>query len=273
MFTKLLVIQKINENGEINVFQAHTENIRWSFEKQRTQIKTDKEYFPFSIYDNVKVLKRQAGAETSIYSRGNEITFCDDYGVSGSTVIGILFPKNYIPDVIKFKDNPYIPVGLAGQVSTSPPGQIQILYNNIEKKCAIVFHIYEPILFGFKCISKKVSDDKFPRNEHTLVDDFFDITLSRKFLAVDSISTNDLKLINETLCYTDITEIQLALNDLLSAVKSGQIKQTKTLLNKAGALLLNGVSVASSLTTIADSYKTGGAAQQFIAQIIRYISL
>lgn len=268
-----MVIQKINEGGIIEVFQISSDNFQWTFENRRSKVETDKEYFPFSLNGNYNIFKRNTGAETITYFKENEITFCDDYGVPGGTVIAILFPPDYIPDIIKFKEKPYIPVGLIGQVTTKPPGQIQILYNHFEKKCAIIFNIHENILFGFKCIAKKVNNNEFPKSESITVDDLFDITLSRDILNVEAISNDDLKLINETLNQTEIADIKQILNDLLNAIKSGQKDKTSSLLNKAGSLLLNATSVASSLATIADGYKAGGAAHQFIARIIDYASL
>ncbi|KPM49266.1 hypothetical protein [Jiulongibacter sediminis] len=273
MITKLMVIQKVNEDGKVEVFQVTSDNFQWTFENRRTKIDSDSEFFPFGLFGDINVLKRQPGAETRTYSKENEITFCDDYGVPGGTVVGILFPKNYIPDIIKFKDKPFIPVGFAGQFSTRPPGQIQILYNHLEKRCSIIFNIYDYVCFGFKCIAKKISEEEFPRNESVIADDLFDITLSREFLNVETISNEDLKLINETLNQTDITDLHKTLNELLDAVKSGQKEKSKSLLNRIGTLLMNGTGVASSLTTIADSYKSGGAAGQFISRIIEYVSL
>ena len=127
--------------------------------------------------------------------------------------------------------------------------------------------------FGFKCIAKKISEEEFPRNESVIADDLFDITLSREFLNVETISNEDLKLINETLNQADITDLHKTLNELLEAVKSGQKEKSKSLLNRVGTLLMNGTGVASSLTTIADSYKNGGEAGQFISRIIEYVSL
>ena len=273
MITRLMVIQKINENGHVDVYQISSDNFQWTFVNRRKKIESDKEYFPFSLNGNLDILKRPAGDETKTYIKENEITFCDDYGVPRGTVIAILFPENYIPDIIKFKDKPYMPVGLVGQVTSRPPGQIQVLYNHFEKKCAIIFNIHENIVFGFKCIAVKVSDDKFPKNESIFANDLFDITLSREFLNVEAISNNDLKLINETLNISDITEIQETLNELLSAVKSGHKEKTNTLLNKAGTLILNATSVASSLTTIVDSYKASGVVHQFVARIIEHATL
>lgn len=268
-----MVIQKINTNGNVEVFQISSDYFQWTFENRRTGIEEDKEYFPFSIFGDINILQRQPGAETRTYLKENEITFCDDYSVPGGTVIGILFPKNYIPDIIKFKDNPFIPAGFAGQVTTRPPGQVQVSYNHLEKRCAIIFNIHENIVFGFKCIAKFVNDNDYPRNENIIADDLFDISLSREFLNVDAIKNDDLNLINETLNQANLTEIHEILNELLISVKARQKEESKSLLNKVGTLLLNGTSVTSSLTTIADSYKTGGAAKQFIGRIIEYVSL
>ncbi|UMQ44124.1 hypothetical protein MKS83_10595 [Chryseobacterium sp. Y16C] len=273
MITKLMVIQKINDDGKLEVFQISSENFQWTFENRRTKVQADKEYFPFTLFGDINIFQRQSGAETRIYVKGNEISFCDDYGVPSGTVVGILFPKNYIPDIIKFKDKPFIPVGFAGQAITKPPGQIQILYNYLEKRCAVIFNIHENIVFGFKCIAKLVSSEEYPRNENIIADDLFDISLSRNFLNVDAITNDDLKLINESLNQADLEEIHKTLNELLKSVKFGDKEKSKSLLNKAGVLLLNGTSVASSLTTIADSYKTGGTAQQFIGRVIEYVSL
>ena len=273
MITRLMVIQKIVENGEVEIYQISSDNFQWTFECGRTKVDSDAEYFPFTLNGNVSVLKRIPGAETKTYLNDNGLTFCDDYGVPGGTVIGILFPKNYIPDITKFKDKPFIPVGSAGQVISRPPGQFEILYNSLSKQCAIIFHMHESICFGFKSISKKVNDEDFPNNGNRIADELFDVTLSSEFLNVDSIKTEDLKLINETLNQEDITDVTNTLNELLDALKSGHKEKSKSLLSKVSTLLLGGVSLASGLTKIADSYKNGDSAQQFIGRVMEYISL
>jgi hypothetical protein len=63
------------------------------------------------------------------------------------------------------------------------------------------------------------------------------------------------------------------LNELLNSVKAGEKAKIRSLLKKVGALLLSGTAVASGLTTIADSYISGGIAQQFIGRVIKYTSL
>ncbi|CDN75749.1 hypothetical protein [Elizabethkingia anophelis] len=273
MITKLLVIQKINDDAKVDVFQISSDNFQWTFESRRTKTKIDKEYFPFSLNGHTKIFQRQPGDETRSYIQNDRLIFCDDYGVPSGTVIGVLFPKNYIPDIIKFKDKPYIPADFVGQAVSRPPGHIQIKYNHLEKRCAIIFNIHENTLFGFKCIAKPVGDNEFPHNGNVITDDLFDVTLSREFLNVDAISDNDLKLINDTLNQADISDIKNTLNELLDAIKSGQKEKSKSLLNKIGTIFMNSTSVASNLTTLADSYKGGGLTHQFISRILDYISL
>jgi hypothetical protein len=271
MFTKLLVIQKINKDATIDLFQSSYGHLQWSFDSNRIQTPTDKEYFPFSV--ELPMKKGQPGSETTCILKDEEIIFSDSYAIPEGVVIAVLFPKNYIPDIIKLNDRPAIPVRLTGMVTSTSPGQFEIMYNGTEKRCAIVFHIFNGTAFGMKCIAKRVSDEAFPKGGNVIRDEVFDIVLSREFLDVEAITTEDLKLINETLAQIDLVDIQQTLNDLLTAVKAGKIAESKTLFHKAGNLLLSGTSVVSNLTTIADSYKAGDSAQQFIARILEYFSL
>lgn len=273
MITKLMIVQKINEDGTVDVFQIMSDNFQWSFENKRKKLEEDGDYFPFYFSDKSNIVKRRPGAETSTYIKGNELTFRDNYGVPIGTVIGILFPRNYIPDIIKFKNNPYIPIGLVGQIVTRPSGQIQVLYNKQESQSAIIFNIHDSIVFGFNCIAKFVSEDAFPKIERNLTEDLFDISLSREFLNVEAITNDDLKIINETLDKVDLSDIRNILNELLVAVKTGQKEKSKSLIDQLGQILINGTGFASSLTTIADSYKLGGSTQQFIGRIFDYLTL
>ncbi len=271
MLTKLLVIQKINADGSVDIFQAHSDNFQWAFETEREIKKGDKEYFPFTIFGNARVVKRRPGPETITEIVGEMIKFCDDYGVPDGTVIAILFPSNYIVDIIKFKDQPYIPVGLIGQVSLRPPGQMQVLYNKLEKKCAVVLHIHEKALFGVKCAAKRLSDEDFPENANKYVDDLFDISISRELLDVRAIQTEDLKIINDVLSHVDLQSINETLNEILDSLKSGNKSKIQFLVEKFGKLISNGASLGSSLTTLVDSYNNvGGGVHKFIAQILKY---
>jgi hypothetical protein len=274
MLKTLLVIQKVNENGKVEIFQAYSENrpFQWTFETTRKKTLDDKEYFPFTI-KGITVDKRSPGSETETSVKDNLIKFCDDYSIPDGSVIAILFPANFIPDILKFKDNPYIPVGLVGQVSARSPGQIQIRYNKVEKRCAVILHIHEKILFGIKCIAKRVSDDYFPANGDSSVDDLFDISISRTLLNVDVIRTEDLKIINETINQSDLIEVNKSLNEILSALKAGNKSKAKSLLSNFGKLIMNGTSLTSNLTKITDSYNDGGAVHKFVGKILEYVSL
>ena len=273
MITKHIVIQKIEENGAIDVFQISSDYFQWTYETRRTKLETDKEYFPFIINGDINELKRNAGSETKIIPEKGKITFIDDYGLPGGFVVGILFPENFVPDIIKFKDKPFVPVGFAGQVSTTPPGQIQILYNQLERRSAIIMNIHHSICFGFKCIAKKIENDNFPHSEEIYAEDFFDITISREMLSVEAIQNEDLKIINEILNETDLKDLNDSLNDILTCLKSGKKPQAFSIIKQIEHKIMNGSSIAGSLTTIIDSYQNGGAIEQFVGNILKYISL
>ena len=272
MLTKLLVIQKIEENGEVNIFQTRSDYFQWAFESKIARTDLSPEYFPFNVIGDAEVSRRKPGPETETVSKDNQILFSDDYGVPEGTVIGILFPKNYILDVLKFKEQPYIPVGLNGQVVARPPGQMQIFYNQIEKQSAILLHIQERMVFGIKCLAKKIPDEIFPKNNHWTFDDF-DVTISRELLDVEIIQTKDLQIINDVIGNVDIEDINRTLNEILSALKNGDKSKAKSKIGKLGESLSNGLAVTSNMTKLVDSYNVGGAVHQFIAQILKYLQI
>lgn len=272
MLTKLLVIQKIEENGEVNIFQAYSENFQWAFEIDRKFETGDREYFPFTVIGDVKVLKRKPGPETKTKTIRNTINFIDDYGIPDGSVIAILPPKNYIPDIIKFKDTPYIPSNLAGQVVTRPPGQIQILYNKIEKRSSIILHIHEKQIFGIKCLFQKISDEDFPSNSDYWNDELFDVSISTKFLNIEAIKTDDLKIFNETINIADLTEISTTLNEILDALKSKNKAEAHSKLAKFGKIIVSTTSVAGNVDKVVKSLSDGGAINEFIKQVVKYVS-
>ncbi|MEO7214540.1 MAG: hypothetical protein ABIX36_17170 [Mucilaginibacter sp.] len=272
MITKLLVLQQIGEE-RVDVAQISGDNFQWTFHTRRNKMPDDAAYFPFRVNGKHKIWKREAGDETIMVAKDDEIIFCDDYGVPGGTVIGILFPKSYIPDVIKFKDKPYIPANSGGFVSTRPPGNFEVLYNFQEKRSAIVFNLYENIFFGFKCIARRVSDDHFPHNESVHADHLFDVSISRAFLNVDVIKNEDLKIINNTIEHSDIDQIKEDMNALLAALKKNDTTSSQQLLNKLAGYLNTTAGTTSALVTIADSYKGGNSAFEFIHQIVEYAAL
>jgi hypothetical protein len=272
MLTKLLLIQKIEENGEVNIFQVYSENFQWTFETERKLEISDEEYFPFTVIGDVKVQKRKPGSETKTKAVENTINFIDDYGIPDGSVIAILSPKNYIPDIIKFKDNPYIPANLAGQVVTRPPGQIQILYNKIEKRSSIILHIHEKQIFGIKCLFEKVSDEDFPNNTDYWNDELFDVSISKKFLNIEAIKTDDLKIFNQTINIADLTEINTTLNEILEALKSNNKEEAQSKLAKFGKMIVSTTSVAGNVEKVVQSLNDGGAINEFIKQVVKYVN-
>lgn len=273
MITKLLVIQQIAEDGKVDVHQITGEFLQWTFQTGRTKQVEDAEYYPFQVFEEKRILTRSPGAETKSALKDDQIIFCDDYGIPDGSVIAILFPPNYIPDIIKFKDKPFIPVGFAGLVSTTPPGQIQVLYNYLEKRSAVVFNIHQKICFGFKCIARKIADDAFPRNESIYADDFFDVSISRDFLNVNAITNEDLKIINKTIDGMNLDDLKNDLNQLLGFIKAGKKDATKSLLDKISTHLITAVGGTSGLVTIIDSYNGGNSAFQFIHKVLQFVNL
>ncbi|KIA86483.1 hypothetical protein [Flavobacterium sp. AED] len=274
MFTKFLLIQKLEQDGNAKFHLIKSDYLQWTFENRRTQIESDSVIFPFVVLsEDIKIQSHPPQPETKIYVRENEITFADDYAVPEGFTIGILFPENYIPTVLKFKDKPVIPIGLQGQFVANAQGQFQILYNRIAKRSAIIFNIHQNVCFGFKCIARKVTDENFPQNESITADDFFDVIIDTEFLKIDAITNDDLKIINKTLEATDLDDVKNAINEVLLALKSGDKKEAKSLLDKLGKYVLNGISLTGNLTKIIDSYNEDGAPQQFIAKLLEYLNL
>jgi hypothetical protein len=271
MFTKILLIQQIEENGDANFHVLRSEYLQWLFENRRAKIETDPIYFPFLINSgDLKADRHKPGPETKISAKENEIIFSDDYAVPAGFTIAILFPENYIPDVLKFKDKPVIPIGMQGQFTTNAQGHFQILYSQLAKRSAIVFNIHQNVVFGFKCIARKVSDGEFPKIESLVAEDFFDIIIDKDVLNIEMITNEDLRFINEALGLSDLDQIKEVLNEVLNSLKSKDKKGAKSGLDKLGKYILNGTSFAGNLTKIIDSYRDGGAPFQFISHILNY---
>jgi hypothetical protein len=274
MFTKFLLIQKLEENGEAMFHLIKSDYLQWTFENRRTEIESDPITFPFVVVnDEIKLQSHPPQPETKIYVRENEIIFADDYIVPEGFTIGILFPENFIPTVLKFKDKPVIPIGLQGQFVANAQGQFQIFYNRLAKRSAIVFNIHQNVSFGFKCVAKKVKDEEFPKNENIYGDDFFDVIIDTEFLKIEAITNEDLKIINKTLESTDLDDIRDSINEILLALKSGNKKEAKSSLDKLGKYILNGTSFVGNMTKIIDSYNEEGAPQKFVAKLFEYLNL
>jgi len=274
MFTTHLLVQKLEEEGNANFHLLRADYIQWMFENRRAENEMDTALFPFIIdSENLKQSIKSPSAETTLFVRENTIVFADDYRVPGGFTIAILFPENFIPSVLKFKEKPIIPIGLRGQFVSMAQGQFEILYNHLAKRSAIVFNIHQPVFFGFKCIAKKVSDEEFPKSESIYANDFFDVIIDSELLQINSITNEDLKAINQVLGKDDLDDVRNSLNELLVALKKGDKKEAKSSLDKFGKYVLNGTSLVGNLTKIIDSFNEGGAPAKLIGKLFEYVSL
>lgn len=278
MWSQHIVIQKINEDGKLNFYHGYeSRGLVWSFENRRTFINSDNpEIFPFQLDNHVRLSERSPGAETKLIYRPNqEITFYDDYGVPSGFVIAILFPKNYVPIIFKFKEKPYIPVGIRGNVVTKPPGYFNVHYNRVAKMSAIVFLTTENIAFGFKCVARKVDSDKFPQKERVLVDDAFEVSIDTSMLNSEMIRPEDLKCFSEVIARNaTLDDLQISLNELIEALNEeksdDRTNKVKRIKRKMQSQIVNSTGVSGSLVTILDSYHNGGVAKEFIAKVMSY---
>lgn len=71
----------------------------------------------------------------------------------------------------------------------------------------------------------------------------------------------------------NMVDVENILNEILVALKEGNQTDSRALLAKLGTYFTNATGVLSGLVTIADSYKGGNAAQQFVGRIIEYFNL
>lgn len=274
MFTTHFLVQKLEEKGDATFHLLRADSIKWMFENRRAGNEMDAELFPFIIdSENLKHSTTPPSAETTISLRENTIVFEDNYGVPGGFTIAILFPENFIPSMMKFKEKPIIPVGLHGQFVSMAQGQFEIFYNQFAKRSAIVFNIHQPVAFGFKCIAKKVSDEAFPESKSIYADDFFDVVIDSELLEIECITNEDLGAINQVLGKSDLDDILNTLNELLAALKKGDKKEAKSSLDKFGKYVLNGTSLIGNVTKIADSFIGGGAPAKLIGKLFEYVSL
>ena len=274
MMTKLMIIQKISTEKAVDVFQAEGNNFQWTFESGRLKKETDTRYYPFVLSGHEKIVYHTPESENKLIAKNGHLIFIDDYCASEGTVIGILFPAGFIPDIIKFKDKPYVPPRGHGHFSTRPPELLQVFYNHPQKQAAVTIHLHEPTLFGFKCIARKVPDEKFPHTESISVNDLFNVSLSREFLNLDVIRIEDLALITNAINKnTNVAEIQELLNELLKATQENDHASSQESLGKLSTILVSATGRSGISTSLIDSYGSGGAAMHFIHRVLEYIVL
>ena len=93
MLNLKVVIQKIQLNQRVSLFQNYDVSSPWHFEPYRdcSSEKPHPELFPFVFDKSILFQTGNAGPETQISIRDNrDLWFSDDYGVPGGMLIGIL---------------------------------------------------------------------------------------------------------------------------------------------------------------------------------------
>jgi len=285
MWTKHSVIQKIELPSSVRLYQAHDQNIVWSFERDRgIRPDDDRDLFPFLFQGNLAFSKSNAGRETSVqYRRQKDVVFRDDYSIPEGFVIGILFPPEYVPAVFKFKDKPYIPTGGMNVASSTrtPPGNFDVFFNRKTKQSAVVFLIHQPTVFGFSCIAPHISTLQLSESSEQRYSgsDPLDLTVA---IGADEanyqpISSDDLRPYARAFRNgADLTELSDKVNELIRLLKPENVHRNSEELaatQKAVKTAVDAIGFAGSLTTILDSYHAGGIAARVAGRILAYFLL
>lgn len=272
MYTKLIVVQSIENEGRVKIYEDYSNRgFVWSFETQRSKIDSDPEYFPF-YWDVAEIKIRKSTSETKLIIKENEIIFHDTYSLPSGSVINILFPPNYIPDVFKFRDGISIPVGVFGSVINQSPGNFMIRYNYQEKRSAVIFLIHHPITFSFSCIATPVIDDFFPRIESVSGDDYYDLAISRHQIGVTSFLDSDLKVINQAFDGFS-NEIQELLKNILLELRASNKPKALGLISKLGVEIKTMIGLGADVLQFTESFKGNDTISKIALDLIKYTAL
>ncbi|EPY2275010.1 hypothetical protein ACXAUS_003932 [Clostridium sporogenes] len=269
MFTNFMLIQKITADGKFSQFLSNQGQFVWRF-LERKQLKNDNlQTYPFEVDGNVQFQEVKRGRETSlIVNKENKtFTFKENYSVPGAFVIAVVLPYNYVPISFSFGEKSLIPIG---QVKSCPPGYIEVLYNNVDKICSIVFTIINQTNFQFSC-SGHYSDKDFPRCLNNYRGSVIGATIRSNNIGEEAITCNELREFSEYFKDDiDLSDIAKELNELKKLVMEDKLDTTKEekIKTKIIQSLSNTVSVAGSIATLIDSYTSGNSVSQLISAIL-----
>lgn len=277
MYSRYAVIQKIDLEGKVKVFQAEKENMNWTFEYRRKAISSDnKDIFPFVIEDFVKLKERKPGAETCVYKTSdNDIRFCDDYCVPAGFVICILSPIGYVPSMIKFKEKTAIPLGLQN-CSMLNPGYIQIYSNKSINQSGIVMFTTQNSFFSIGIdFSRRL--DKYPSNTCAGYADTFEASVNLVDGEKTYLTLNDIQNICKGYeSIHNIDEFLNAINEIVDVLKSSSIKEKESRLKSAKekieSIMQGTLGVGGSIVTIADSVNNQGFAYNMLKTLFGFFS-
>lgn len=280
MLSNHFVVQKITDNSQVMLYQAHSDYyLVWHFERNTTPSKTNgREYFPFVFDENIHLTSSRAGSETSAFIRNQKyVVFNDKYSVPSGVVIGILFPEGFAPTVFKFVERPTIPVGVPSSASISPPGYFDIFYNHNTRQSAIVFMIGTPTYFEFKCIARYWHEG-FPEQEFSSSgEDTLRLTLNSENLGKTHISTGDLLSFSEFFKQgANLETIQNDINRLIDIVENSNRAENKnelSALKKSLGSMIFVTEFSSALVQLMDSYYGGGIVHKIIAKVLAYLMM
>ena len=279
MLSNHFVVQKITDNSQVILYQAHTQNLIWHFENNTSPNKTnERDYFPFVFDENISLTSSHAGSETSVFIRNQKyVVFNDKYAVPSGIVIGILFPEGFAPTIFKFVERPTIPIGIPRNASISPPGYFDIFYNRHTRQSAIVFMIGTPTYFEFKCIARYWHEG-FPKQEYSSSgDDTLKLTLNSESLGKTHISTDDLMKFSDFFKQgANLETIQKDINRLIEIVENNSRAENKnelSALKKSLGSMRFVTEFSSALVQLMESYYGGGIVHKIIAKVLAYLMM
>lgn len=275
MLNLKIVIQKIQLNQQVSLFQNNDVGFPWHFEPYRDCFLENlhSELFPFVFDKSILFQTGIAGPETQVSIRDNtDLWFADDYGVPGGMLIGILFPKNYVPEVFKFKEKPFIPTNSL-QAASSPPGYVDVHFNQAARIAAITFLTTQNTYFGFKCIAKYYSGD-FPYPDTYAFSEELLGTVGNNVTQV-TITKEDLRNFKHVFKNSaNLDDIVQKMNELITLSQT-RLDQTESssVRNALTSSLKDVIDSSGSITTIMDSYNNSGIVNTVISKLLAFIML
>ncbi len=272
MHNSKAVIQKIEDDGRVTLYQCIELLAPWSFESYREAPHQDAhpDIFPFVFDVASRFSVAKAGSETQVQLRPPDVIwFADDYGVPEGMLVGILFPRGFVPEVFKFKQKPHIPAGVANG-TFSPPGHVELRFNHSARQAAVTFHITRTSYFGFKCIAR-CHDAEFPYNPtFTFAEELFGTLASPDSISHATITRQDLQkykpIFKES---ADLDELAGQMTELIRLCRNNQsTEEMKSARSSATRTLADAIGTAGSLTTLFDSYRSGGVVFKLLAYLL-----
>jgi len=266
MFTKYILVQRLNENRRFEQYFSGVGEYVWHHITRKEIDSDDTRIFPISISGNYNFQSVPQGRETTYIVDPNRKTFkyTENYSVQEGFMIAVRMPKGYIPLTLGFGERVKLPFGDEKSVS---PGYIEVLYNQIEKICTVVFTINNQTNFQFNCTGC-VCEGNYPTSLNNYSGTPINAVIKAHTNDVKAITNKDLEIFSEYfLENTDFEDTALLINNIKGILdEENHIDEEKVhnYLNK----LLGVINTSSSFVTLIDSYNSGNSAHKLIAAIL-----